>query len=143
MTVERAFLTLMETIDPTAADRMFMLHGPQDPVLPVVVVLLVDDPAAYHLRGRNRSGRARVQLDVYAGERSGADAYGLASDFADTLDGDGAGSGLSGFRGHVGSSPAGMFLESVQQIDRQSLFEPDELRLVRIRLDYFAYYRRT
>lgn len=140
MTPETAFLARMVDVLPDDADRMYLGKGPQQPVLPVAIVLLIDDIRESHLRGGHRHGRARIQLDIYMGESSGVDSYGQASDFYDRLHGPEDGSGLGGFRGHVGGSPGGMFLEEIRRLDRQTLYEPNELRLVRIRADYFVYY---
>lgn len=141
MSPEIAVLQRMKDVVPAAAARMFMLKLPQQTALPAAVVLLVDDPKEYHLRGGSAWGRARVQIDVYAGESSGADPYADAESLADAIHGDEAGSGLSGFRGHVGGSPGGLFLSGVFRVDKQALYDADELRLVRIRQDYFAFYR--
>lgn len=141
MSPELAVLQRLQDVVPSAATRMYMLKLPQQPILPAVVVQLVDDPKEYHLRGGSAFGRARIQIDVYAGESSGADPYTEAETLADAIHGDEAGSGLSGFQGVVGGSPNGLMLTGVFRIDKQASYEAEELRLVRIRQDYFAYYR--
>ncbi len=139
MSPEVATLARIQEIAPTA--RVYMLKLPQQPTLPAAVILLVDDTKAYHLRGGSFSGRARVQIDVYAAEASGIDPYTEAADLADTIHGDEAGSGLSAFQGLAGGSPDGLFLTGVFREDRQASYEADERRTVRIRQDYFVYYR--
>jgi len=108
---------------------------------PLGVDTLIDDVRESHLRGGHRHGRARIQLDVYAGESSGVEPYQLASEFYETLHGPEDGTALGAYQGHVGGTPGGMFIEEIRRIDRQSFYEPDEMRLVRIRADYFVYYR--
>lgn len=141
MSPELAVLERMKAVVPASAARMNMLKLPQQTPLPAAVVQLVDDPKDYHLRGGSGFGRARVQVDVYAGESSGADPYADAETLADAIHGDEAGSGLSGFRGVVGGSPNGLMLTGVFRVDKQATYEPDDLRLVRIRQDYFVHYR--
>lgn len=141
MSPEVALATRIEEALPDDADRIHMLVAPQDPVIPVAVLQLISNVSQYHARGENRSQFARVQLKVYAGRHSGADAYRDADAFAERIHGDGAGSCLSGFRGQVGGSPGGLFIESIQAIEKRGLYEPDELQLVGIVRDYFVYYR--
>jgi len=146
---ELAVLQRMKDVVPASADRMFMLKLPQqvfstetaDSRKPAAVVQLIDDPKDYHLRGGSDFGRARVQVDVYAGESSGADPYADAATLADAIHGDEAGSGLSGFQGVVGGSPNGLLLTGVFRVDKQATYEAEELRVVRIRQDYFAHYK--
>jgi hypothetical protein len=141
MSPEVAILQRMQAVVPTAAARMYMLKLPQQTALPAAVVQLVDDPKDYHLRGGSGFGRARVQVDVYAGESSGADPYADAETLAGAIHGDEAGSGLSGFQGVVGGSPDGLMLTGVFRVDKQATYEADELRVVRIRQDYHAFYK--
>jgi hypothetical protein len=141
MTPETAFLARMMEVAPDDADRMYLGKGPQQPVLPVAIVLLIDDIRDSHLRGGQWHGRARIQLDVYMAEASDVDSYAEANTFYERLHGVEDGSALAGYRGHVGGTPGGMFIEEIRRLDRQSLYEPDEMRLVRIRADYFVYYR--
>lgn len=148
MSPELAVLQRMKDVVTASADRMFMLKLPQQVFSnedgdrrAAAVVQLIDDPKDYHLRGGSNFGRARVQVDVYAGESSGADPYENAEALADAIHGDEAGSALSGFQGHVGGSPGGLFLTGVFRIDKQALYDADELRVVRIRQDYWTYYR--
>lgn len=141
MSPEGGVLQRMKDVVPASASRMFMLKLPQAPTLPGAVVQLIDDVKEYHLRGGSKAGRARVQVDVYAPESSGADPYADAADLADAINGDEAGSGLSGFAGLVGGSPDGVFFTGIFRVDRQATYEADELRVVRIRQDYYAHYR--
>lgn len=134
-----AILQRIKDIVPTA--RVYMLKLPQQPVLPAAVVQLIDDIKPNHLRGGSKSGVARIQVSVYRGEGSGVDPYTEASDLMAQIHGDDGGSGLSGYTGHVGGSPGGLFLTGVLYADRRALYEPGELRAVGIQEDYFASYR--
>ena len=124
-------------LNTSAGSRVHMLKLPQKPTLPAVRVQVIDDPEQYHLRGGAGIARARVQVDSYAAEGSGTDPYETASGLADAIDGDDAGSGLSGFAGHVED----VFIASMQRIDRRPFYEAGELRLVRIQQDYYVDYR--
>ena len=139
MSPEIAVIERIKDLSTVADDRVYMLRLPQHSTLPAVVVQLIDDPEEYHLRGGSTFGRARVQIDSYAEETSGGDPYSTASALADQINGDDAGSGLSGFQGSIGSPPftvTGAFRQ-----DRRAEYEPDELRLVRLRMDFFVHYR--
>lgn len=138
MTPEAAILARIVALNTSAGARVYQLKLPQSPTLPAVRVQLVDDLTQAHLRGGGSNLRvARVQVDAYAREGSGTDPYAEATDLAAEITGDDAGSGLSGFRGTV----SGMAIESVQVIDRQAMYEAEELRLVRVRQDFSVWYR--
>jgi hypothetical protein len=118
--------------------RVYVDTLPQAATFPAVLVQLVHEPTEYHLRGGLRD-RARVQVDAYAAESDGVDAYTQVMTLADAIHGDDAGSGLSGWVGSVGSP--GLAISGVLRIDRARGFEPDELRLLRQRQDYWVYFR--
>jgi hypothetical protein len=140
VTPETAIRDRIVALGTAAGSRVYLLILPQSPTLPAVRVQLIDDFGITHLRGGGSGLRtARVQVDAYAREGSGTDPYTVASDLADEINGDDAGSGLSGYRGTV----SGMEIQSVAFVDRQALFEADELRLVRVRQDFFVWYRPT
>jgi len=120
------------------AQRVYVDKLPQRATYPAVLVQLVHEPTDYHLRGGWRD-RARVQVDAYAAEASGVDAYGQVMTLADAIHGDDAGSGLSGWRGDIGS-PA-FSVTGILRIERARGYEPDELRLLRQRQDYWVHFR--
>lgn len=137
MTPEQAVAERIRTIGAVTAvvgTRIYVERLPQSPTFPAVLVQLVDEPRTYHLRGGIRD-RARVQVDAYAQEASGVDAYGQVMALADAIQGDDAGSGLSGWAGEIGS-PA-FRVHGLQLIERTREYEPDELRLLRQRMDYW------
>jgi hypothetical protein len=136
--VEEAVRQRILDLSTPAGSRVYMLKLPQRPTLPAVRVQLIDDPEEYHLRGGSTFGRARVQVDCYDAESSGADPYGSVNDLAAAVNGDDAGSGLSGWRGELGS-PA-LTITGAFRVDRQALYEGEELRMVRMRLDFMVHY---
>jgi hypothetical protein len=140
VTPETAIRDRIVALGTVAGSRVYLLVLPQSPTLPAVRVQLIDDAGFAHLRGGGSDLRkARVQVDAYAREASGTDPYDVASGLADEINGDDAGSGLSGYRGTV----SGMEIQSVAFVDRQPIYEADELRLVRVRQDFFVWYRPT
>lgn len=121
-----------------AGARVYLMKLPESATYPAIRVQGIDDFGFVHLRGGGANlRRARVQVDAYSREASGVDPFTVASDLADEINGDDAGSGLSGFLGTVG----GLEIAGVLNVDRQPLYEADELRLVRVRQDFFVWYR--
>lgn len=128
-----------------ASSRVYLDQMPQSPQYPCVRVQLVDDLSAYHLRGPNGRGTARVQVDAFSKKASGVDPYQGASDLADAINGNGLGanaSGLSGFVGTIGGSP-GVEILGCFTIDRRRQFDPDELNVVTVSQDYRVEYQRS
>ncbi len=147
MTVEEAIRERIETLSPVVAlvgDRVYLDKAPQSTAFPVVVVQLIDDPGAYHLRGPQNPRRARIQVDVYATETAtnGGDAYADAAAVADAIHGDGLGPGASGIAGWFGSagSPA-LDIQGCFCIDRTRGYEAEDMREVRIRQDFYVDFR--
>jgi len=139
--VDQAVIYRIVALQTAAGARVYMLRLPQMPTtLPAVRVQLIDDPEEYHLRG-GTVGRARVQVDCFAEEGSGVDPYQDASDLADEVNGDDAGSGMSGWIGSVGSPPT-IEITGAFRLDRAASYDPDERRRVRMRMDFRVHYRR-
>ena len=145
MTVEEAVRTRVAAIAAVTAlagARVYLDVLPQSPVYPAVRVQLVDDIDGYHLRGPVGTKTARVQVDAYAREASGADPYAQAKSLAAVIAGDGAVSsatGLSGWKGAIGSPPftvAGCF-----RVARTRRYDPAELRVVTMSQDFVVWYR--
>lgn len=124
--------------------RIYVDHLPQNEITEetpsAVLVQLVHEPTEYHLRGGLRRV-ARVQVDAYVHD-SGSDPMGDVIELANAIHGDDAGSGLSGWTGNTGGSPS-LDITGILRIDRQRGYEPDELRLLRQRQDYWVHYRLT
>lgn len=117
--------------------RVYLDTLPQGPEYPLVLVQLVHEPSDYHLRGGLRD-RGRVQVDAYWQDESGVDAAGEVLALAEAINGDDAGSGLSGWRGDVGS-PA-LTITGIRRIIRVREYEPDK-RLRRQRQDFWVHFR--
>jgi hypothetical protein len=144
MTVEEAVLarvTALAGVQALVGSRVYLEMLPQSPVYPCVRVTEIDDPGSYQMRGPDGMGRARVQVDAFARE---GNAYDAAATLVEAIEGDGAGrnaTGLSGWIGEVGSPP--FFVLACQRIDRRRQFDPDEIRVLMMSLDYRVTYRTT
>lgn len=121
------------------SSRVYVDKLPQRGDYPAVLVQLVHEPSdeAEHLRGGARR-KARVQVDAYETEGNGVDAYTNVMALADAIRGDDAGSGLSGWRGELGSPP--FVVTGIHFIERRREYEPEELRLLRQRQDYWVHF---
>lgn len=150
MTPEEAVLGRILDLNTSAGTRVFMLKLPQKlATWPAARVQLISDPKEYHLRGGGSLGRAFVQVDSYAPESSGGDPYATVAQLADEINGDDAGSGLSGWIGSLGSPS--LTITGLFQINRRSYYEPGggavatggaELRLVRTEMAFRVFYKR-
>jgi hypothetical protein len=110
--------------------RIYMLVLPQRVTYPAIRVQLVDEPVRYHLRGEDGSRRARVQIDAYDQPVGSTDPYAGASAVADAVR-----TALSGQRFTEASSPVTLEVTGVLFVGRRPLYEPDELRIVRVSQD--------
>ena len=144
MTVEEAIAARVAELAPVVAivsGRVYLERLPHSPTFPAVLVQIVDDPSRYHLRGVDGVKRARVQVDAFARESSGVDAYAAVTGLAEAIDGNGNGtaaSGLSGWKGHVGSPP--FVILGCFRADRLRRYDPDELNLLTMSQDYMVSY---
>lgn len=144
MTVEEVIVERVAALAPVVAivgARVFLDRLPNSVTMPAVLVQLVDDLDGFHLRGKNKPQRARVQVDAYAHEESGVDPYAQVVDLAEAIDGDGKGpaaTGLSGWTGHVGSPP--FVVHSCFRTSRLRRYDPDEVNLLRMSQDYIVTY---
>lgn len=141
MSPEEAVLNRIVDLNTSAGTRVYMLKLPQNVTLPAVRVQVIDDPGDYHLRGGSRPQVARVQVDAVAQEASGVGAYEVALQLADEINGDDLGSGLSGAIWSAAGSPTSLDVIGAFRVDRQPMYDPEELRQVRIRQDYSIHYR--
>lgn len=142
MSPELAVVEHIKDLGTSAGQRVWMLKLPQDPTLPAARVQLIDDPEEYHLRGGSAWGIARVQVDAYAPEASGLDPYTQAAQLADEINGDDAGSGLSGGIWEAAGSPS-FRVTGCRRVDRRSSYDPDERRIVGVRQDFMVHYFKT
>lgn len=144
MTVEEIIVDRVAQLSAVSAlvgTRVYLDRLPQAVAYPAVRVQLVDDLDGFHLRGKNRPQKARVQVDAYAREASGVDPYAEVAELAAAIDGDGEGpaaSGLSGWKGRVGSPP--VVIHSCFRTSRLRRYDPDELTLVTMTQDFIVTY---
>lgn len=130
MTAEEAIATrLLATSGVTSlvSTRVWMLKLPQAPTLPAIRVQLITEQTPKHLRGPIGTKPSRIQVDCYALESSGSDPYAAASAVADAV------AAAIGFAPFTAGT---VRVQSVEQMDRQPIYESEELRLVRMLLDY-------
>ncbi len=143
MTVEEAVrlrILSLAAVLALVSTRVYLLKLPQSPTYPCVRVTLVSGQTSYHNRGENSLKAARVQVDALAKEFSGVDPYALAALVAAEMHGDGAGSGLSGWQGTIGSP---LFaVDAIFRIDLpRPYYDPEELRIVTVSQDYQVLFR--
>lgn len=142
MTVEDAViarLLALSAVTALVSTRVYLEKLPQSPTYPCVRVTLVSDGTDYHLRGGTGVKRARVQVDAFAKEVSGVNPYALVETVADAVNGADDGTALSGWRGSIGS-PAFEVL-ACQQVERRTMYDPEELRVVTMSQDFMVTYR--
>lgn len=134
-----ARLSQIASVTALVGQRIYMMVLAQNTPMPAIRVQVIDDLTPYHLRGGYRQGPARVQVDCWAAATTGADPYAAALAVAEAIHGDEAGSGLSGWRGSLGS-PA-FTVQGIFRVDRDVDWESEERREVRVRQDYQVHYR--
>ena len=111
------------------AGRVYQLKLPQQPTLPAVRVQLVSESAAYHLRGVSNLYQVVMQVDAFANEYDmlRPDPYDTVEQLSDAID-----ACLSGARFQL---PPIAVVGSTR-VNRQPLYDADELRLARILQEY-------
>lgn len=118
------------------SNRIYEIVLPQSATLAAIRVQLIADPRNYHLRGVSKLSRTRIQVDGYVPERAVSpndDPGANLTALADAIDGC-----LSGKAFSVGT-PVSLKVTGVFQQDRRKLREPDELRYLRVMLDYVVW----
>jgi len=143
MTVEEGVLArvlALSAVTALVSTRVYLDKLPQSPTYPCVRVTLISEPEDYQMRGGSGLGTALIQVDAYAREVSGVNPYALAASVAAAVHGDDAGSGLSGWKGDAGGSPA-VTVQGCFRVDRRRYYDPDELRVVTMSQDYQVTYR--
>lgn len=140
MTVVEAVIARLETLTPVTvlvSDRIVASHLDEDSDLPVVLVQFISSVTGQHLRGPNNIKTARVQIDSIAVTKQ------VATQLAQAVEGDGLGTqatGLFGFKGAVGSSPAFLF-ENVRDGGGREDFTPPPTRRYAIQRDFLVDYQ--
>jgi hypothetical protein len=149
VTIEQAVVERLLAVTAVAAivgTRVYQLVLPQQVTLPAVRVQQISETTEYHVRGEINAYVTRVQVDANAAQASGTDPYAQAATLADAVHGEfvnGVAIGLSGWTGTAGGSPAEIVVTFAQRVDRRVDFEAAELRMVRVRQDYFVHWRRA
>ena len=93
-----------------------------------------------HLRGTSGLISARIQVDSVAPEASQVDPFADAAEIDAAVKGDGAGSGLSGWKGTFGS-PATLTVFGIMPMDARPEYDSAARGLVKIMRDYLVIYR--
>lgn len=135
--IEQAVLRkLLATAAVTAlvSQRVYQLKLPQGPTYPAIKVQLIDRGATHHLRGGSKTFRTRVQVDSYAYEASGTDPYAVVSTVADAVF-----DALDGKAPFTTTSPSDLRVTGAFLIDRTPGYESEELKIVRLREDYWVW----
>lgn len=133
MSVEEAFadhIAANDAVIALVASRIYLLKLPQSPTLPAVRVQLIDEPESYHTRGANAETRAEIQVDTFAQEGGSADPYRTATAVAEAIE-----TAVSGKTFET----ADRRFTAVYQRSRRALYDPDELRLVRVMTEYVVW----
>lgn len=139
MTPELAIITRLAAtpaVTAIVAQRIYEIALPQSAIVPAIKVQVIADPKSYHLRGPLKQSRTRVQVDAAVSERAvsvsddpGANLNALAEAIDDSL---------SGQTFTVGTPPS-LKVTGVFRWDRQKLRLPEELRYLRVMLDYIVW----
>lgn len=125
--VVRARLLSISAVTALVGQRVRTLVLAQNETLPAIRVQRVSESEAMHLRGSVGLRVARVQVDSYASTFAAARSLDAAAH------GDGAGSGLCGFSGAVGSA----WVRGIFPMAVQDMFEKDNGReFYRVTRDY-------
>jgi hypothetical protein len=135
MTIAEAIADRLKTLSPVTAlvsTRVWLMKVPQNGTFPCIRVQRISESQPMHLRGPVAMYRSRVQVDSYASETSGTDPYATARDIDEAVHGDGAGSGLCGFAGSIGS----VGVKAILPVDVREGYDGEEQRLVRIMREY-------
>jgi hypothetical protein len=147
MTIEGAIADRLRDIAPLTAlvsNRIYQFKLPQGSDFPAVRVQLISAQDEVHLRGPVALERSRIQVDAFAQEETGL-WYATCAAVADAIHGDGLGpnaSGLHGWFGEIGGSPAEFRVVLIERVDRRPDYEAGELKIARIRQDYRVHWQR-
>ncbi len=143
MTVEQAIVARLRSdvgVTAIASTRTYQMKLPQSPTLPAVLVQLINEPVGYHLRGAVGLRRSLVQVDAFANEYDAAnpDPYATATQLADAID-----AALSGQIFTDSGSPPSVSVTAVSRESRIPMYDPDEVRIVRVMQEYAVWWTRA
>lgn len=123
---------MIDAVRALVGTRVYTGQLPQTPTYPAVVIQRVSEQQFSHLRGGERVRRTRLQVTSIAQSRE------LAVSVDAAVQGAGDGSGVSYWRGSMGSPSvqvSGCFPDTVQEF-----YDPSELRQYRINRDYWVHH---
>lgn len=142
MSPEAAIAERIVALATSAGTRVYQLRLPQSATFPAVRVQLITGRRFPHLRGGGADLRmALIQVDSYARESSGADPYEAVTTLAGEINGDDAGSGLSGWAGESPGSPGLQITGVLPNGEARPMYEAEDLRLVRMMQEFQVWYR--
>lgn len=128
----RSRLLAIDALRTLVSGRIYSAQAPQSPTLPAVVVQRISEQQEGQLRGGQAPRQTRVQVTSIGQSRE------LAVNVDTAIQGDNAGSGLSFWKGTMGSPSVnilGCFPAGVQEF-----YDPGELRQYRINRDYLVFH---
>lgn len=124
-------LEAIAAVTALVSTRIYQGLFPQNPTFPAIRVQRIGENEFMHMRGTVGLFRARVQVDSVS---NAADAAGVAQAIDAAVRGDGATTGIIGWRGTV----AGVEVESILPADVREDYDPEELRQYRVSRDVFV-----
>ena len=127
----KARLSALSAVTALVSTRIYVDLFPPKPTLPAVRIHRIGEQEDAHLRGVGAMRRARVQVDCIGVSLESATAV------ADAAHGDGAGTGLSGWTGELGSPAVRVW--AILPIDVRSDYEADEIKQWRVSRDYYIW----
>lgn len=128
--VVRTRLLSLSAVTALVGQRVRTMVLAQNETLPAIRVQRISETEAMHLRGSGGIQRARVQVDSYAASFAAARTLDAA------VHGDGAGSGLCGFTGAVGTAT----VHAILPVHVQDGYEKDEREYYRVIREYEVHF---
>lgn len=138
MTAEEAVASRLASLSAVTAlvgTRVYVGRLPQNPTYPCVLVTLIATTDGHHLRGNDGLPAVDIQVDAFARETNGVSPRPMAIAVGQAINGDGAGSGLDGFKGEVAGSPPAR-IAGIFRTDGHDFYNPEELRVWCCSQDY-------
>jgi hypothetical protein len=130
-------LLASDDVEAIVDDRGSLLILPQDSELPALRVQLIDEIERVTLAGDlTNLFRARVQVDVWTSADAAENPYASARAAGQTIRNRLVLKSAGGQRFEGGGSPPTLAVSSVQTLDKDIDYDPDERRLVRMRQDF-------
>ena len=111
--------------------RIYQGILPEHPTFPAIRVQRIGENEAMHMRGTSGVFRTRVQVDSIS---NAADAVGVAQAVDAVVRGNGATTGLIGWRG----TAAGVVIHSILPADMRESYDPEDRRQYRVMRDVFV-----